>query len=247
MLPLFKSHYSIGKSILRLDLDSFKSDSESNIFSILLKHKITNLVLVEDTMTGFLEAYKNATELSINLIFGLRISLHSGDVNDSHKAILFAKSPEGFQRLNKIFTYYNLDHNNCIDYKTLKSNWLPEDLNMAIPFYDSFIFENFLNFKNCIPDFSFCDPIFFTENNMLPFDVIVNELIAEYCSKNNYKTISTKSIFYNKKSDFNAYQTYKCICNRSFSKNGRTLENPNLDHCASDQFSFESYLENESS
>ena len=94
MLPLFKSHYSIGKSILRLDLDSFKSDSESNIFSILLKHKITNLVLAEDTMTGFLEAYKNATELSINLIFGLRISLHSGDVNDSHKAILFAKSPE---------------------------------------------------------------------------------------------------------------------------------------------------------
>ena len=119
--------------------------------------------------------------------------------------------------------------------------WSEEDLTLAIPFYDSFIFKNTLHFCSCIPDFSFCKPTFFLEDNHLPFDLIIREKVFEYCKKNNYPTEETKSIFYETKEDFEAFQTYKCICSRRFKQ--RTLSVPNFDHLASPEFSFESYLE----
>jgi len=76
MIPLFKSNYSIGKSILTLDLpeenpDESKSDS---ILQIAKDNKLDKLFLVEDSMTGFLEAHKACKNLNIQLIFGLRIN-----------------------------------------------------------------------------------------------------------------------------------------------------------------------------
>jgi len=52
----------------------------------------------------------------------------------------------------------------------------------------------------------------------------------------------TKSIYYKDKKDYAALQTYKILCNRSFGK-AASLSSPNLNHFGSDEFSFESYLE----
>ena len=56
MIPVFKSTYSIGKSILTLD-DSDKEGGPDSIFTICEENDIKLLVLVEDSMTGFVTAH----------------------------------------------------------------------------------------------------------------------------------------------------------------------------------------------
>ena len=247
MLPLFKSDFSIGKSILRLNEKSITDSPESSIFNILTLNNIRRLVLVEDSMIGFMEAYKNCKKFNIDLIFGIKIKVSENLTNEgSHKVVVFSKNESGCKLLNKIYTFCEVEGNGFINFKNLKKLW-NEDLILAIPFYDSFLFNNVMYFDDCIPDFSFTSPLFLLESNSLPFDLIIKEKVLKYCNANNFDYILSKSIYYNKKSDFSAFQTYKCLCSRSSSYKSLTLESPNLDHCSSNEFCFESYLENESS
>ena len=98
-----------------------------------------------------------------------------------------------------------------------------------------------MTFSNCVPDFSFCEPTFFIEDNGLPFDNIVRTALVEYCKQHSHKTEDVKSIYYKNKRDLKAFQTYKCLCSRGFSTKGKTLSEPNLDHFGSDEFCFESW------
>ncbi|MDB4348295.1 hypothetical protein OAA62_00105 [bacterium] len=248
MIPLFKSHYSIGKSILTLNHPSqdYEGGSDS-IFSLLLKNDVKDLVLVEDSLTGFLEARKTSFELEINLIFGLRICIQSfenqSDYNSKHKVIVFAKNDKGCKLINKIYSDTYSKHDGVANYNILKQHWDEDSLLLAVPFYDSFLYCNGFSFSNCIPDFSFCNPVFLLENNGLPTDLPLSSIVLEYCESKNYNTLKTKSIFYKNRSDLESYQTYKCICNRSFGKN-QSLSNPGFDGLGSREFCFESYLEN---
>ena len=96
-----------------------------------------------------------------------------------------------------------------------------------------------MKFSNCTPNFDFCKPVFFIENNGLPFDDFLQSKVLEYCDSNNFKTEQAKSIYYKQNQDVAALQTYKCITGRSFGN--KTLSKPNLDHFGSDQFSFQSW------
>ena len=241
MLPLFKSDFSIGKSILRLDLKSIDSNPETSIFSILKKYNQNNLVLVEDTMTGFLEAHKNSSSLGIQLIFGLRLSVYDENCDAFHKVIIFSNNPQGCIDLNLISTKANTADKN-FSLADLSNVWT-ENISMCIPFYDSFLHINATQFKTIIPSFKFTSPTFFVEENELPFDNLIKKCVINFCSANNYPFLKSKSIYYHKRSQFSAFQTYKCICNRSFSNKAQNLDCPNLDHLSSSEFSFESYLE----
>lgn len=254
MLPLFKSHYSIGKSILTLKTSVEKGGS-SSVFDIAKRHKLKEVILVEDSLVGFLEAQKSANELDVQLIFGLRINV-CDDMNFKpkkksdicvHKIIIFAKDSTGCILLNKIYSCAFTKGDGRIDFKTLKTFYNKDHLEIAIPFYDSFIFNNSFEYKEpCMLDDSFFDPTYFIEDNNLPFDYILSGVINNYCSENGFKTQKVKSIYYENREDFEAYQTYKCICSRGFSNKARSLDSPNLDHCASPEFCFESYLDHES-
>lgn len=254
MIPLFKSHYSIGKSILTLSPPT--PHGPASISAIAQEHKINPLILVEDSLVGFLEAKKLADELNIQLIFGLRIDM-CGDMSVTikrnsnectHKVIIFAKNSKGCRLLNKIYSAAGTKGGGKLDFNALKNIYTEEDLFIAIPFYDSFLFHNLLSYKKpCILDHSFFNPTFFVENNLLPFDKVLEEVVEEYAAKEGFITQQTKSIYYENRSDFEAYQTYKCICGRGFSAKAKTLDAPNLDHCGSPEFCLESYLEYESS
>jgi DNA polymerase III alpha subunit len=90
MIPLFKSHYSIGKSILTLkNPEKVEDGGPDSIFSIAQEHKLKQVCLVEDSLVGFLEAKKTSEELGVNLYFGLRIEIENGS---SYKVIIFAKT-----------------------------------------------------------------------------------------------------------------------------------------------------------
>jgi DNA polymerase-3 subunit alpha len=246
-IPLFKSHYSLGKSILTLSKAGSSSEHEpSSIIDIALKLKLNKLYLVEDSISGFLEAYKSCEESKIDLRFGLRLTI-CDDINNKtteskdkeHKVIIFIKNAEGYKDLIKIsttasttgFYYYPR-----IDCKVLKELWNKDNLLMAIPFYDSYIFKNNLTYSICVPDFSFCDLIYFVEDNNLPFDGIlsrkVNDTILDKSS-----IVQSQSVYYENKEDFLTYLTFRCISNRT------TLNKPNLDHFSSNEFCAESFKE----
>ena len=61
VIPLFKSHYSLGRSILTLNLPKEDDDlSSDSVFDIVKESGMKEVYLVEDSMAGFLEAYTNA-------------------------------------------------------------------------------------------------------------------------------------------------------------------------------------------
>lgn len=238
MLPVYKSTYSIGKSILSVDkiIELSKLDSAKN------------LILVEDSLTGFVKAHNSCKDEGLQLIFGLRINC-CNDINDEdslqdsdHKVIIFAKNDEGCKLLNKISSFSNLEGKGFVDFNYLNKVWDDTKLDLVIPFYDSFIHQNQLYLKNCIPNFKDIKPIFWIEKNNLPFDPLITKATLEYL-KGKYESTLVKSIFYENKEDIEALQTYKIICGRKFGR-AATLSMPNLDHFGSDEFCFESYQKN---
>jgi len=244
ILPLFKSHYSLGRSILTLSPPEEDRQGPDSIFDIVKESGLQDLFLIDDSMSGFLEAYTNSKELGVKLIFGLRITVCEDmlektpeSLEKGSKYIILAKNTGGYKRLIKIYSdaarngfYYHPR----IDFPTLKKYWNKKDLMLSVPFYDSFIFRNTLENALCIPDFSFAEPTFFTEKSGVPFDDLIEERVHDFCGEK-YDTTQVRSIYYKDKKDFKAYLTFRCINNRS------TLNRPNLEHMCSDEFCFENW------
>ena len=92
---------------------------------------------------------------------------------------------------------------------------------------------------NCLPPGFWSCPVFFWENNSIPFDGIYKKALFEHLDRgySNCERIQMQSIYYEMKDDFLAYLTMRCIGKKS------TLQKPNLDHLCSDQFCLESFLE----
>lgn len=247
VLPLFKSHYSLGRSILTLEKQGESSpEHPDSIIDIAKDNKITKLFLIDDNMSGFLEAYSNCKESKINLVFGLRLSIcadmHQKDEEakkQTCKYLIITKNTKGYKRLIKIYSlaakegFYYYPR---IDFKSLQKLWSEDDLELAIPFYDSFIFNNVMGSATCVPDFSNIKPSFFVEDNNLPFDPLIKKRVEQYC-EDKYEIVKAQSIFYKDKKDFKPYLTFKCINNRS------ALSKPNLDHMSSNEFCLESWKE----
>ena len=246
ILPLFKSHYSLGRSILTLSNEYEKTGPES-IIKICLDNDFQDLHLVEDCMSGFLQAYINSKEAKLKLIFGLRIEVCS-DMEDkseeSHdsasKYVVYCLNSQGYKDLIKIHDLASKDgfyYKPRIDYANLKRLWT-KNLKLCVPFYDSFIFNNNLLGRSCFPEFDFAGSItFFVEDNGLPFDDLLLDNVKTFVKNTDHEMTKAKSIFYKNKKDFKHYLTFRCINNRS------TLNMPQLEHMCSDEFSFESWKE----
>jgi len=244
VLPIFKSHYSIGRSILTLEDEKAEEFYPNSIINIAKENKLKEVYLVEDNMTSFLEAYTNTKKYNISLRYGVRISVND-DLNEkseesrkkTSKAIIFFKNNNGYKSLINIFTIackQGFYYEPRIDYKTLRSLWKEDDLLLCIPFYDSFIFNNTLMGSICVPDFSFTNPLFFIENNSLPFDNLIKSKVNNFAKANSFNTINVKSVFYKNRKDFKAYLTFRCINNRT------NLNKPELAHMTSNSFCYES-------
>lgn len=246
-IPLFKSHYSLGRSILTLKMPKGESESDSSdsVFDICEDAGIKEMFLVDDNMAGFLEAFTNAEALNVKLVFGLRLTFCPDSSNKSeegrqhsYKNIIFAKNATGYKQLIKIYTLAAQEgfyYEPRIDFNKLKPMW-SNDLLLAVPFYDSFLYNNKYTNSQCVPDFSFAEPVFFSEDNDVLLDKDMQQRVEGFCA-DKYEVIKTKSIYYKDKKDFSAYLTFRCI-------NGRTtVEKPNFDGMCSPEFCYESYLE----
>lgn len=251
MIPLFKSHFSIGKSILTLNPPSSNQQSKSDsVFDIAADLQLDTVVLVEDSFMGFLQGQKVCKELGHNFIFGLRISIIPEDFDENlkkvptHKVVVFSKNAEGCKILFKIYSQVKSSQHDAITLGQLQSLWSSKNLDLAIPFYDSFLFCNLFLFNQFVLDLTVFNPKFFIENNGLPFDDILSEHTRSYCDKMSFESVDSKSIYYKNRSDFDAFITYKLICSRnSFASNKSSLEKPNFDHMGSREFCGESFQE----
>jgi DNA polymerase III alpha subunit len=248
VIPLFKSHYSIGRSILTLGKeDSSIGSGPDSIMDICKKNQIKDLFLIDDNMGGFLEAYTNCQSSKINFKFGLRITVCADRAEKNEDArlteskyVIFANNTEGYKKLIKIYTvackegFYYVPR---IDHSFLKDIWNDEDLSLAIPFYDSFLHKNSLHGSLCLPSFDYTSPVFFKEDNNLFLDKILEEKVKDFCEANGNETHQAKSIYYKNKSDFISYLTFRCINNRS------DLNKPELEYMSSNDFCVENWKE----
>lgn len=244
MTPIFKSTYSYGKSILTLEDKSEESGADS-LIEMCLDNGIKTAVLVEDNLTSFMKAFKACSSNGLDLYYGLRLSFCNDMADESkdsdHKNIIFARSDNGCKLLNKIYSRAFTEGGGRIDYATFREYWDSSELSFVVPFYDSYIYENNFHQKNCIPDMEGLNPTFWSEDNSLPFDHLLNAKLQEAVKRKQYKVAKVKTILYKEKKDVEALQTYKILSNRSFGKQ-KTLSSPNLNHFGSDEFCFESYL-----
>jgi DNA polymerase III alpha subunit len=245
-IPLFKSHYSLGKSVLTLSpAGPSEKDEPSSVFNIAEKLKLKSVTLVEDSMSGFLEAYKSSQNQKVKLQFGLRLTLcdqiskkTSESRTKEHKVVIFAKNGKGYYDLIKIstiacnegFYYYPR-----IDTDSLKELW-SDDLMLTVPFYDSYVFKNHFTYSVCVPDFSFCKPTYLVENNNLPLDALLERKVRSAAAKD-FEIFQAQSVYYEAKKDFLSYLTCRCISKRT------TLNKPNLEHCSSNEFCAEAFNE----
>lgn len=241
VLPLFKTHFSIGKSILTLDdKDNCSADNPDSVFGIAKENNLSEIFLVEDSMSGFLEAITNAKSHKLKLNLGLRITLCS-NINDKTpeslssncKFVIFCKNREGYKNLIKIYSLAAKDgfyYEPRIDYSTLKKMW-SKDLMLCAPFYDSYVFNNLFYCEGVIPEL-FTKVYYLQEENDHPFDKYIKKFLL---SDKSFEIIKAKSIYYKDNSDFVSYLTFRAISKRS------SLSCPKIDHMCSDEFSFESW------
>lgn len=229
MIPLFKTHASIGKSIL----------TNKDILTFQQSQNLSKVVVVEDSFYGFRELNAKLLERKAELVFGIRLNVVQSKTDElPSKLIFFAKNNEGMQQIKKLYTKaYCSDSGNLIldplgwhDFSQTK---------VAVPFYDSFIYQNIFNFGMCDLNLSKFDCVFFREKNNHPFD----EMITEQLRNITDQTTLVKSIYYKNREDIEAFQFYKAVCNRSGNKTPN-YGSPNLEHFCSAEFCWESYLEN---
>jgi DNA polymerase III alpha subunit len=251
MIPLFKTTYSIGKSILTLqDPSKTKTGGPDSVISIALENNLKTIFLVEDSMIGFIDAHQRCKENDIQLVFGLRLNCCNDRSNEEsrkeslHKIVIMAKNDEGIKYLTQIYSIANRESAGFVDSELLSKHWHEDSLKLCVPFYDSFIYMNHFIGAKCVPDFKFTKLTLFIEDNDLPFDEILTEKVVAFAQRLELRMEQVKSIYYKNREDFEAWQTYKCLCNRSFGKQ-QSLSNPNLNHCGSDSFCWQAFQEYE--
>lgn len=255
VIPIFKSCYSLGgRSMLTLNEKGKSVEyGPDSIIDLALSAGLKKVVLVDDSMGGFLEANANCEAAGLKLVFGYRVSLCPtlADKSDksyesTSKIVIFAKNHEGYKKLIKISSFANKAENSYyearLDIPALKQFWDDKDLKLTIPFYDSFLYKNFMTFAVCIPDLSFTEPVFFIEDNKLPFDPFIAEQVKNYVG-GKFEIQKVKSIYYARREDLKALITLKCMNNRGYSAKPSVLGCPNRDHLSSAEFCFESWRE----
>lgn len=243
-IPLFSTHYSLGRSILTVEkYGKSKKTGADSVVDLIKDNQLKEAYIVDENIAGFPELYENFKEVNIPLRYGIKIiccnditDKSEESLNTNSKIIIFCLNTQGYYDLLPIWSRAATEGKYYvprIDWKGLKELWT-KNLALCIPFYDSFLFVNNLENGRAMPDFP-AEPIFFIENNELPFDDLMNQIVKDFC-KDKYKIQAAQSIFYNKKSDVKAFQVFRCLNKRS------TLSHPKLNQFCSNTFCFENYL-----
>lgn len=245
MIPFIKTDRSIGKSIIQIDtpnLEKHTAENPDTIVTLALQENWKRVYIVDDDIGGFLPCYKELKKHKIQLCYGQRISITDEveNVAGESKIVLFVTSEAAYKALIKITSFVNVEGGGRLTYNKLHELWHPE-LILGIPFYDSFLHVNSLTKRVAIPDFRNLKPFVLLEDNGLFFDAVIQGKAESFAKENNLQTVWSKTIYYNKKSDVEAFQIKKLMNRKEYGSN--TTERPNLEFFMSDEFCIESWKE----
>ena len=177
MIPLFKSHWSLGQSILTFEESGERPDR--SIIDLCLNADIKEVPVVEDSVHGIKQTYEECKNAGLDLRFGWRVNCVdnlNSEKSPSHKIIIFLKNRQGwFDFLpihNKANTDFKLKKKPRVSLDFLRENWT-DNLDLVIPFYDNFIFHNLTEEEKIVVDFSNISPKFIIEDNDFIFDSLI--------------------------------------------------------------------------
>lgn len=256
--PLFSSCYSgAGSSLLTLEEPGkAKPGNALSIFDLSTEAGLKEVIVCEDKIDGFIQAYKVASKLGVKLCFGLKMVVcadmnqkDDASLSTESKIIVFAREgspnsqgiPKGYSDLIRICSRAATEgfyYQSRIDWKTLKEYWT-ENLLLALPFFSSFIARNTMTFNSVVPDLPVAHPWVFKEvNSGLPFAFLIDKAVDLYAKEAKvpaHQLMKTKSIYYRARADLKPLVVMKAQHART------TFVKPNINHCGSAEFSLESY------
>jgi len=249
IIPLFYDQSSFKSILTYWKAKECTPDGPSSIVQICKDNNIKKCVGISRNFSTFIDAWKNLKDIGTELIWGIEFvmcddaKVHDDDSRkNEHKIIVLMKNKDGYKNLLNIYTacHSNPDNKYYVqrfDYKQLKPLW-SDNLILAIPFFDSFIDKNLLQYgATIVPDMSFTKPIIFRETgSKLPFESLIHAALSRY-NNIGLEEVQTKTIYYKNRADFRAYSVYRAIMNKELHSK------PNMDHFGSQEFCFESYRE----
>ena len=112
VLPIFKSHHSIGRSILTLEKKggSDKNGTDS-IVDIAVEEKLDKVFLIDSGYSGQVEASKNLAKEKIKLFFGVELFANESiddkteeSLKGEHKINIIALNNAGDNKLKRIYS-----------------------------------------------------------------------------------------------------------------------------------------------
>lgn len=213
------------------------------------RDKLTRIHLVESNWINMMSAYKNLKEVGCKLHFGLKLLVCENMADKSEESFktesnvivwLAGDGSTDYQRLCKLFTIAANDgfyHVPRIDWKTLCAGW-GDDLLLSLPFYSSFLAKNTLTFSSIVPQLPAAPLVLREVGQQLPFDSLLDDAVDRYADNTGVEVQNVKSIYYLDRKDVKAWLNWRCILTR-----GATWDVPNIDHCSSREFCYESYRE----
>jgi len=252
MIPIFKSHFSLGKSILTLNPESEIDNRNSvSILAIAQKYNLEKVYLCDTSFSSFIRAIKEFNKLEKQLLFGVELKIAKDAKDKSEESLstiskvrVWMRNYDGYKDLLRLYSHIYSNEEYFYYYPrgdwSILSQFFTSNLAVTLPFYGSYLTENLLYGKNCVPEFQY-PPAFEISKQGLPFDSIIEKAVRKTADFDNIEVIETHNINYYSQEDFSskAYNTFRCMFERS------TINKPNLEHFSSDQFSWESYCERE--
>lgn len=246
VLPIFKTHHSISKSLFTLDKAKDNIDMESTIslFTLAKLNNMKILRIAEDNLSSFYEAYTSSLNYNIQLVYGLNVNIVN-DLNIEDESIstitIWLKNSAAYQDILSINRFINNEgykHPYArIDWKNL-NQLMTRNLLITIPFYSSFLARNLMKWNvNCLPLIEDFNPIFLINNQDLPFDKVLEKEVKKYCQLNYYDFLNSHLTYYYADEHAESLQVLRCINKRS------SFEKPELSHFSSNQFSFTNFIE----
>jgi DNA polymerase III alpha subunit len=225
-----------------------KPDGPQSIVALAKKAGLKQVYFVSTRFYDFVVAWKLCEENDLQLIFGLELWVcnnpeekSEASIADESKVIIWMRNSNGYKDLiklySKIYTNINNKHYHFRgSWSVLKELWT-ENLLLSVPFFDSFLHRNTLNYGSAIiPDFP-TKPVFMKEiNSGLPFAPLVEEALDNFIKDGDYEVMNTKTIYYSDYEDAKAYCVYRSIRERS------NFQKPQLDHFGSPNFCFSDYM-----